>query len=146
MGQGFRILKFWFSLVVYFHQVWLQHLSKVLESLSSCYLLPYPSHHLGSSLISFFKWTDSRVWHEFYDNKSMTPIEVVTISSLKDSENIDKQFKFHLSFPCHNWGTGAPLAECRTTVSYSSQHFLCVRKNPRLTRDIKEQTCHSPGA
>jgi hypothetical protein len=49
---GIQVLKFWFSLLLYFCQVWLQCLSKVLESQSSCCLLLHPSHHLGS-LMSF---------------------------------------------------------------------------------------------
>jgi hypothetical protein len=47
--QGVRALMFWFSFVLYFCQVWIQHLSKVFDSRSSHYLLLHPSHHLGSS-------------------------------------------------------------------------------------------------
>jgi hypothetical protein len=36
-------------LVFYVLQVWLQHLSKVFDSWSSCCLLLHPSRHLGSS-------------------------------------------------------------------------------------------------
>jgi hypothetical protein len=47
-GLGVQGVKFRFSLVLYFHQVWLQCLNKVLESQSSCCLLLCPSLHLGS--------------------------------------------------------------------------------------------------
>jgi hypothetical protein len=53
-GPGVKVL---LSLVLYFCQVWLQHLSKVLESRSLCCLLQQPSHHLGSLLSFFYKFT-----------------------------------------------------------------------------------------
>jgi hypothetical protein len=34
-------------LLLYFCQMWLQHLREVLESRNSCCLLLCPSHHLG---------------------------------------------------------------------------------------------------
>jgi hypothetical protein len=48
--QGLRMSKFWFFLLLYFCQVWLQHLSEVLESQSSCCLLLCSSCHLRSTL------------------------------------------------------------------------------------------------
>jgi hypothetical protein len=53
-AKGLGGSKFWFSMLFYFHQVWLQHLSKVLESQSSRCLLLHPSHHLGSLAIIWF--------------------------------------------------------------------------------------------
>jgi hypothetical protein len=46
---GFRVSKAC-SLVLYFHQVWLQLLRTGLESWSLGYLLPYPSCHFGSPI------------------------------------------------------------------------------------------------
>jgi hypothetical protein len=47
-GLGFKVLKFWLSLLLYFHQVWPQHCNNVLESQSSYSMLLHPSCHLGS--------------------------------------------------------------------------------------------------
>jgi hypothetical protein len=45
------VWKFWFFLVLFFCQVWLQHLSKIFDLRSShCLLLP-SGHHLGSGPI-----------------------------------------------------------------------------------------------
>jgi hypothetical protein len=46
---GFRVWEFCFFLVVFFCQVWLQHLSKIFDYWSSCCLLPPSTHHLGFS-------------------------------------------------------------------------------------------------
>jgi hypothetical protein len=53
-ARGSGCLSFDFF-VLYFCQVWLQHLSMVFDSWSSCCLLLYPSHHLGSYL-NFISW------------------------------------------------------------------------------------------
>jgi hypothetical protein len=42
-------LKFWFFLVLFMCQVWLQNLSKIFDLQSSCYLLLHSSHHLEST-------------------------------------------------------------------------------------------------
>jgi hypothetical protein len=50
---GVQDVEIFILLAALFLQVWLQHLSEVLESQSSCCLLLYPSCHLGSPP----KWT-----------------------------------------------------------------------------------------
>jgi hypothetical protein len=47
-GLRFSVSKFWFFLVLYFCQVWLQCLRKIFYLQSSHCLLLYSSHHLGS--------------------------------------------------------------------------------------------------
>jgi hypothetical protein len=47
-GWGFKMLKFWFFLVLFFCWEWLQHLSKIFDLWRSCCLLLHSSHHLGS--------------------------------------------------------------------------------------------------
>jgi hypothetical protein len=49
-GLGVWVSGLCFFLVVFLCQVWLQHLSKIFDLWSSCYLLPPSSLHLGSSL------------------------------------------------------------------------------------------------
>jgi hypothetical protein len=44
------VLKFWFSLVLCFLQVWLQH--QIFDSWILCHLLVHPGHHLGSLIFS----------------------------------------------------------------------------------------------
>jgi hypothetical protein len=58
MGYVFRMLNFHLSLVLYLSQVYLQHLSKIPDSWSSCCLCLCPSHHF---LIMFILCTTSIV-------------------------------------------------------------------------------------
>jgi hypothetical protein len=56
MGWGIRVSKFWFFLVLFFCQVWLQHLSKSFDLQSSCCQLMHSCCHLRSSLILNRLW------------------------------------------------------------------------------------------
>jgi hypothetical protein len=64
---GFRVSKFWFSLVFYFCQVWLQCLSKILGLWSSRCLLLHcsgildPSVFLINAFLAFFCWNSPLV-------------------------------------------------------------------------------------
>jgi hypothetical protein len=52
-GLGLEGVEVLILLVLYFHQVWLQHLSKIFDLWSSCCLLLCPSCHLGSPICVF---------------------------------------------------------------------------------------------
>jgi hypothetical protein len=54
------VWKFWFFLVLFFCQVWLQHLSKIFDLWRSCCLLLHSGRHVDASLLYFFFILETR--------------------------------------------------------------------------------------
>jgi hypothetical protein len=140
VGWRLRVLKFWFFLVLFSCQVWLQHLSKIFDFWSSCCLVLHSSCYLGSppfseSFISNGKLGGgATVFQEGHDS-------VTRETCIPTSLNVNNLGKP----PVLNFASGSLCVWCHansacrslsTTVLITSSHRLLIICFPYLLLNV----------